>query len=61
LKSPPRPGVWRRAVLFLAARAYLVERVIRPALDSGQVVIADRFRVVDDRISSRRPGLHDPM
>jgi len=29
--------------LFLAARADLVERVIRPALDSGQVVIADRF------------------
>ncbi len=29
--------------LFLAARADLVERVIRPALESGQVVIADRF------------------
>lgn len=29
--------------LFLAARADLVERVIRPALDSGQIVIADRF------------------
>jgi dTMP kinase len=29
--------------LFLAARADLVERVIRPALADGQVVIADRF------------------
>jgi dTMP kinase len=29
--------------LFLAARADLVERVIRPALGSGQIVIADRF------------------
>ena len=29
--------------LFLAARADLVERVIRPALDNGHVVIADRF------------------
>src|SRR5467141_1070331 len=29
--------------LFLAARADLVERVIRPARESGQVVIADRF------------------
>ena len=29
--------------LFLAARADLVERVVRPALANGQVVIADRF------------------
>src|SRR5881409_3342894 len=29
--------------LFLAARADLVQRVIRPALDEGQVVVADRF------------------
>lgn len=29
--------------LFLAARADLVERVIRPALEAGQIVIADRF------------------
>ena len=29
--------------LFLAARADLVYRVIRPALEAGQVVVADRF------------------
>ena len=29
--------------LFLAARADLVERVIRPALADGRIVIADRF------------------
>ena len=29
--------------LILAARADLVERIIRPALDGGQIVVADRF------------------
>ena len=31
------------AALFAAARAELVERVIRPALDAGRVVICDRY------------------
>lgn len=31
--------------LFLAARADLVSRVIRPALEEGRVVIADRFQL----------------
>ena len=30
-------------MLFLAARADLTERVIRPALEGGRVVVADRF------------------
>jgi dTMP kinase len=30
-------------MLFLAARADLTERVIRPALEEGRVVVADRF------------------
>jgi dTMP kinase len=34
---------WAEAALFAAARAELVERVIRPALDRGAVVVCDRF------------------
>ena len=34
---------WAEAALFAAARAELVERVVRPALDRGAVVVCDRF------------------
>jgi len=34
---------WAEAALFAAARAQLVEQVIRPALDHGVVVVCDRF------------------
>ena len=34
---------WAEAALFAAARAELVERVIRPALRAGAVVVCDRF------------------
>ncbi len=43
LKSRHDRAFGAELFLFLAARADLVERVIRPALASGQVVIADRF------------------
>ena len=44
LKDPALPIAPRaEALLFAAARADLAESVIRPALDSGKIVIADRF------------------
>src|SRR5437762_11647814 len=44
LKSRHDRAFGAELFLFLAARADLVERVIRRALANGQVVIADRFR-----------------
>src|SRR5438876_9475866 len=43
LKSRHERAFGAELFLFLAARADLVERVIRPALGDGQVVSADRF------------------
>lgn len=44
LKDPEVPLSPRaEALLFAAARADLVASVIRPALDEGKIVIADRF------------------
>ena len=34
---------WAEASLFAAARAELVDRVIAPALEAGQVVVCDRY------------------
>ena len=37
------PSLRCEALLFMASRAELVSRVIRPALDAGGVVVSDRF------------------
>jgi dTMP kinase len=42
LNGPEMSG-WAEAALFAAARAELVATVIRPALDRGAAVIADRY------------------
>jgi dTMP kinase len=39
----PEMTAWAEAALFAAARAELVECVIRPALDRGAVVVCDRY------------------
>ena len=44
LKDPAvEVGPRAEALLFAAARAELVERVIRPALHDGRIVVCDRF------------------
>src|SRR5256885_16589812 len=43
LKFPHDMAPAAELFLFLTARADLVHRIIRPALDAGDVVVADRF------------------
>jgi dTMP kinase len=43
LLDGPEMSVWAEASLFAAARAELAERVIRPALARGAVVVSDRY------------------
>lgn len=58
LNGPQMSG-WAEAALFAAARAELVAEVIRPALDRGADVIADRY--VDSSLAyqgfARRLGI----
>jgi dTMP kinase len=43
LLEGPEMTAWAEASLFAAARAELAERVIRPALGRGAVVVCDRY------------------
>jgi dTMP kinase len=38
-----RPGPWAEALLYAAARAELVQRVLLPQLQAGRVLVLDRF------------------
>jgi dTMP kinase len=43
LHGPEAPAPWAEALLYAAARAELVERVMLPELGAGRVLVLDRF------------------
>src|ERR1044071_8558104 len=44
-------------LLYMAARAQLVEEVIRPALDAGKVVVSDRYLLANVVYQAHAGGL----
>jgi dTMP kinase len=52
-------GLRSEMLLYMAARAQLVEEVIRPALEAGKVVIADRYLLANVVYQGHAGGL-DP-
>jgi dTMP kinase len=59
LLEPSQFPIGRRSemLIYMAARAQLVEEVIRPALDDGAVVIADRFLLANVVYQGHAGGL----
>jgi dTMP kinase len=52
-------GITRRSemLLYMAARAQLVEQVIRPALDAGKTVVSDRYLLANVVYQGHAGGL----
>ncbi len=61
LHGGPELPIDRRAemLLYMAARAQLVEQIIRPALAAGEVVVSDRFLLANVVYQAHAGGL-DP-
>ena len=61
LRSDSGTPIGRRSemLLYMAARAQLVDQVIRPALDAGRIVIADRYLLANVVYQGHAGGL-DP-
>lgn len=60
--SPDRPiGARAEMLMYMAARAQLVDEVIRPALDEGAVVVSDRYVLANIAYQGHAGGLNPDL